>query len=892
MQHSILRSNLGQRITAVLATAVTPALLWAQVSLYSFSQTVETYTELTDTQASHSLGVPTWWPPLYNQRAWTNHSFYGVEGQVCSYLNPATGPGYPIGFDFRFNGDVFDRISVSHSGFITFGKSSDGDQAVWTYAIDHPHGAPFVQFYGGPTESYQRNRVAGWGSGQLYMQDMTPQVPPGPVSNLRIGTIGAAPNRVCVVQYKDFLMAYPPSSSRVNFQIRLNEADNSVEVRYGQVLVTGGTYAQVGLGGRSPEDFNSRMTVYEEPDFLYDLNNTTAGPLNTDACYIVAEQPGHPNGTGIPPAVGLNFKWTPSACPPPAWPVTVSDITFQSALVTWEATAAQGYEYFVSDTNLITGPEIASGTTPDPEAPIEGLQPMTMYYVFVRSICDGEPGIWSLGTPFRSMGGGMVVCDGTTMQENYCSHQNDVVSWLYVSEDGSPIKLEILGGVISNGDGEYFKIWTAAGPVGAAAFEGTGAQLVGQSVTSADGVLYIELATTVGSCESQNWFLPLQWRVGCKNCTDPLVNFAMGEVDCETQTYYVDVNIFSMGSSATLVMHNSINESLTTLSSTGVHAVGPFPAGEPVIVTAQNPENELCYVTGPILVNEPCAVTDCGPTWYERCAGQSETREWLLQGDSQPISVRFPPVYLGWDADVYVFDGADETATPSYTFSGQGSNQVYTSTNAGHDLLVRYISSQYADYACSQGNSLPFEFVAGCADGCTQPVATFAAVCVDQTHFNVEVTITEVGSSGSAIITNDGGAASMTVTAADTYIVGPFTSGTAVSFVVEGANEVCSWTSGALDRSCIGIGIEEVDLHTMVLFPNPNDGRFTMQLPEGLTGASEVRVLDLAGRTVAMQRLLGGPIQSLDLSNLPNGLYSIALRNNGSTFTAKVSIQH
>ena len=869
-----------------------PGLLAAQVSLYTFNQTVEPYTEITEAEASFSLGVPTWWPPLYNQRAWTNHPFYGVDGQVSSYLNPATGPGYPIGFDFRFNGDVFDRISVSHSGFITFGKSSDGDQAVWTYAIDHPHGMPFVQYIGGPTEAYKRNRVAGWGGGQLYMQDMTPQVPPGPISNLRIATIGTAPERVLVVQYKDFLMAYPPSTSRVNFQIRLNESDNSVEVRYGQVIVAGGVYAQVGLGGRTPEDFNGRRTVYEEPDFLYDMNATVAITENTETCYFVAAQPGQPAGSGIPPALGLNFKWTPDACAPPVWPLTIDEVSFDSGHASWDPTAATEYEYYLTDTNYLGGPEIASGTTSDPEVYLFGLEAATTYYLFVRSICDGEPGVWSLGTPFRSMGGGMVVCDGTAMYEEYCSRTNDVMSWLYVSEDGSALALEFLAGSISTGTNEYLKVWSATGPVGAPVFTGGASQLAGHTVISPEGTLYIELATTNSSCENLPWFFPLEWRVGCKNCTDPLVNFALGEVDCDAHEYYVDVNIFSMGSATSLVVSNSLDETITNLTSTGVHAVGPFPAGEAVVLTAQNPDNEMCFVEGPLLVNEPCAIVDCGPTWYERCAGQSETREWLLQGDGQAISVRFPPINLGWDADVYVFDGTDETATPSYTFSGSGSNQVYTSTNAGNNLLVRYISSQYLDFACTAGNTLPFEFVAECASACTAPAATFSTVCVDQTHFNVEVNVTEVGSAGTATITNDMGVASVSVSAAGTYSVGPFASGTPVTFTVVGANDLCSITSSALDRSCIGIGIEEAAMHSLALYPNPNDGHFTLELPSGMHGDSHLLVLDLVGRVVQQRHVSTAAVQQFDLSALPNGSYAVVLHNNGRAFHGRVSVQH
>ncbi|MEO5585889.1 MAG: hypothetical protein ABIQ75_10575, partial [Flavobacteriales bacterium] len=237
-----------RKTLSALALAVAPALLWAQVSLYQYSESVGTYTEITAADGGYSMGTPTYFPPLFNLRAFVDPAIPG--GTVTNgYLNPAQGPGYPIGFDLTYNGEVFDRLSVSNSGFITFGKSSDGNQAVWTYAIDHPHGMPFVQFYGGPAVAYKRNRVAGWGTGSLQMQDQTPLDPPGPLSSIRLATLGTAPNRVCVIQFKDFRGSYSSSSTLINFQIRLNEVDNSVEVRFGHNVFgfqPGGS-TQVGL---------------------------------------------------------------------------------------------------------------------------------------------------------------------------------------------------------------------------------------------------------------------------------------------------------------------------------------------------------------------------------------------------------------------------------------------------------------------------------------------------------------------------------------------------------------------------------------------------------------------------------------------------------------------
>ena len=928
-----------RRYPALLAAVAIPALLSAQVSLYQFSQSVEPYTEITAADGGYSLGVPTFWPPLYNQRAWVNTPFFEPNGQVASYLNPAIGPGYPIGFDFAFNGDVFDVIGVSHSGWISFGKSSDGDQAVWIYAIDHPHGMPFVQYYGGPAEPYKRNRVAGWGNGSLYMQDMSSYVPPGPITSLRIATIGTAPNRVCVIQWKDFLNAYPPSSSRINFQIRLNEADNSVEVRYGTIIVSTiqNAEVQVGLGGQVPEDFNSRKTVYEEPAFLYDWNFTVAGTLNTDACFATAEQTGHPNGSGIPPANGLNFKWTPDVCPPPVWPLTIDQLSFDSGHASWQPTAAGEYEYFVTDTNDLNGPEIASGTTTDPEAYFFGLNASTTYYVFVRSMCGGEPGTWSLATVFETLGGGMVVCDGSVMTENYCSKQYNTKEWLYISADGSPLKIEFLSGYVS---GPLFQVWNGTSDAGTPAPAMNG-DLTGYEFNSGSSI-FIRLVTDAGACEAQSWYLPLQWRVGCKNCQDPLVSFTVQE-DCDNLQYYVNANIFNLGSSSSLVLNNNLGVPSTTVSSTGNHLAGPFPAGQSVIVTAQNPDNQMCYAASASLLNAPCAVQDCGPTTYTYCYADNETSQWAYQGESgQEIGIRFIRGTVGLGDDFFVYNGLDiDNLVPTEITAGYQTamaNKLFTSAPPSTDHAI--VMELVADGAVSCitedplfGAATEWEYVVACYDGCTQPQATFSTACVSTTQYEVVVNITNIGSTGSAQITNNGGAATVAATAAGTYTVGPFNAGTPVTVEVEGASVLCTWTSPALVQDdcsgwepqvdcegtpggsalpgtpcttpqgepgvwndnceCMGPdGIAEGSMGTLHLFPNPSTGRFTIELPADLHGTASLRVTDVSGRIVARQDLIGTGITAVQLPELPNGLYALALESNRKVLNGTIIIQH
>ncbi len=897
MKRTSTHSKGIRRGAFALAALMAPALIWAQVSLYQYSESVETYTDITAADGGYSLGVPTFWPPVYNQRAFVDPNI--LEGTVTNgYLNGATGPGFPIGFDLAFNGDVFDRVGISNCGWISFGKSSDANQAVWTYSSDHQHGRPFVQYYGGPPVPYQRNRVAGWASSALYTQDMSSLDPPGPITSLRIATIGTAPNRVCVIQWKDYLIGYPPTSTRVNFQIRLNETDNSVEVRYGQMIYSGGE-VQVGLGGRIPEDFNSRMTVYEEPAFLYDWNTTVAGVLNTDACNAAAAQTGQPNGSGIPPVVGRNFKWTPEVCPPPAWPLTIADLSFDYALAQWEATAAGEYEYFVSTENDPNGVEITTGTTTDPEAYLFGLEPATTYYLFVRTLCGGEPGVWSLATRFLTHGGGIVNCDGSVVTENYCSQQYNVVYWLYSSGDGSALKIEFQSGFIGNAGAESFKVYDGSGPNGTLMQPQPVGDISGYALTAVSGSIYIELTTDAGACEAQPWYLPLQWRVGCKNCVDPLVNFTLGETDCDNQQYYVDVNVFTMGSSTSLSLDNNVGLPPTLVSTTGVHAVGPFPTGQSVLITAQNPDNVMCYSTSPAIINDPCVIEDCGPTTYTYCYADNDYHQWAYQGaGGQEVGIRFLEGSMGLGDVGHWYNGLDiQNLTPVNMANFGGlSNALFTSgaPSIDHAVVMEVIadnamSCQNADtlYGASQA----WKWVVACYDGCTQPKATFATNCLSQTSFEVNVTVTEVGSTGSVIITNDAGVAPVTATAVGVYTVGPFQGTAPVTLNVEGASVLCTWTSPALNPDCAGVGIEEQLSGQLRIYPNPSNGTFQVEMPSGMSSGATVEVLDLTGRLVA-QEALSGTNTTLHLEHLPNGLYTVVAQANGQRFTSKISLQH
>lgn len=897
----------------VLATALLalPLLTTAQVGLYQFSQSVGTYEPITASDGGVALGIPTYWPHVNNNRAWVNNPFNDPDGQVTfgGYFSPAEGPGYPIGFDFTFNGDVFDVIGISNGGWISFGKSSDGLNAVWVYNNSGSSNAdPFVQSVGpggtpGPTPNYRRNRVAGFGNSSLQQVDWTSLNPPGQLSTLRMATIGTAPNRVCVVQWGDYGLRndVTVAMNKINFQIRLNEVDNSVEVVFGPQdwVSTLGRYvrSQCGLSGRAREDFNGRETVYEEPAFLYDWNTTVAADDYMDFCQFTKLEFGQPNGSGIPPQEGLTWRWVAPVCPPPAWPYTFADISFDSASATWDATDSGEWEYHLTDINDVNGPEVSAGTTTEPSISFFGLEPLTTYYLFVRSICNGEPGMWSMSSSFRTIGGGVIVCDGTATDVNYCSHPNSTVQWLYQSADGSPLKVEFSSGFISSNTADSFKIWNSYPPQGNPDLnlpQGNPAGLIHESAT---GVMVLQLITEMGSCETQPWFLPFEWRVGCKNCTDPLVSYAVVE-DCDNQQYSVDVNVFSMGSATSLLLNNSLSVPPTTATTAGIHTVGPFPAGQAVQITAQNADNMMCHADSPPLMGQPCALVDCGPTYYTYCYGDNEERQWAYQGaDDQEIGIRFLRGNMGWGDIARMYNGLDLDMVVPQELPGFFSltNKLYTSGAPSPDraLVLTLLSDN--ENSCADGGpvfdpSEEWEYVVACYDGCIQPQATFDRTCLSALQFEVSVNITQVGPGG-ATITNTGDAADVAVTGTGAYTVGPFPTGTPVTLNVEGASVLCTWTSPAQDMDCTGTGIATSPAGQLAIHPNPSNGTFQLELPMRMSGAVDLQVMDLTGRVVA-QQVLNGRTVILDLEALPNGLYTVVTTSAAAQYTAKISIQH
>jgi len=239
----------------------------AQVSGYSFTQFANTYIAITG-------------GTVFGNASSDDQRF--VNSSIPLGGTALIGPGIPIGFNFTYNGDVFDRLAINTNGWISLGQSTLAPNPVnmnsssYNSCILATSTAPAIL----------QNRIGS------LARDLQGQVG----SEIRVETIGSTPNQTCVVQWTNY-RKFGATGDNFNFQIRLTETSNIVNVLYGTFTTTTAGTAQVGLRGTSNTDFNNRNVSVSNP-----WATSIAGTLNSTLVNF--------NNT-LTPANGQNYQWAP-----------------------------------------------------------------------------------------------------------------------------------------------------------------------------------------------------------------------------------------------------------------------------------------------------------------------------------------------------------------------------------------------------------------------------------------------------------------------------------------------------------------------------------------------------------------------------------------------------
>lgn len=264
-----------KRMLSVLIIVVSVCFLWSDNLLanYDFQYSVGSYISISD---GSTLGSPS------------------MDSQYIVYpLSPAgsvqywTGPGFPIGFQFDFAGDTFDRVGVHVDGWISLGKSSLGENAVDMRSTDISK--PLNTIMDGQADQSLVARISGLG--------MDLQAQSG--SNIYIKQSGTAPNRVLTVQW-EHLRKKNNEGDSFNFQIQLLEAGMQIKINYGEMQASTTSSCHVGLRAAPviPAGNFSNRVVSNGGDWA----TSNAGTDPDDRVVFSSAQL---------PAFGASYIWTP-----------------------------------------------------------------------------------------------------------------------------------------------------------------------------------------------------------------------------------------------------------------------------------------------------------------------------------------------------------------------------------------------------------------------------------------------------------------------------------------------------------------------------------------------------------------------------------------------------
>lgn len=272
----------------------------------------------------------------FSESAGAYSSATGTVAHASGWDDDVTANTIPIGFTFGFNGANYTTCSINSNGFITFGATTSA-AANW---------APIssATAYNGAISAIGFDLISN-------------------SSTIIYTTTGTAPNRTFIAQWNNAQRySLGAIAGDFNFQIRLSETTNVINVVYGSCApATTTVYSvQVGLRGATNAAFNNRNLT---TNVLWG-GNTTAGTANNNACNT---------RSNAYPQSGRTFTWTPpppptitsftpsSACASSSQTVVITGTNFTGATaVTIGGTAAASF--VVNSATQITA-TIGTGTT-------------------------------------------------------------------------------------------------------------------------------------------------------------------------------------------------------------------------------------------------------------------------------------------------------------------------------------------------------------------------------------------------------------------------------------------------------------------------------------------------------------------------------------------------
>jgi hypothetical protein len=229
---------------------------YAQVSTYAFNESISSYTPLITPTTAYSA-------------PWDDH----VSGSA--FLAP-------IGFNFTYDGVIHTQCFISPNGFISFGIQP------------------------APTNYLPLSTATSFSNGGTISALGIDLISGTPTDNIVFQTIGTAPNRTFVVQWTNARRKV--ALGNFNFQIRLNETTNRIQIVYGACSTSDPSVYNIQLGLRGVTnnflqgEVSNRWQTGVNTNFQW-FGRTISGTSNSNTVRTSATE--FPNN-------GLLYTYTPS----------------------------------------------------------------------------------------------------------------------------------------------------------------------------------------------------------------------------------------------------------------------------------------------------------------------------------------------------------------------------------------------------------------------------------------------------------------------------------------------------------------------------------------------------------------------------------------------------
>ena len=376
-----------------------------------------------------------------------------------------------------------------------------------------------------------------------------------------------------------------------------------------------------------------------------------------------------------------------------------------------------------------------------------------------------------------------VDCSAAPLELDYCYDNNDTTSWLFVSTDGSPVRITFDAGTIE-GFWDNLTIYDGADNTGAILFNNNTAGLndfTGLTFDSTGDSLFMEVDSDGSvSCASGSR-LTWEFTVACATCVNPAATYAVIS-DCATgPQFFVDVDLTSLGSGTSVTISDDQGSAPQTTSAIGVFTFGPFSNTTPVVITIANDDDTNCVLNSNPLTQEFCldTIVDCGvgPVNAFYCYENNDTNVFSYTStDGSPLNLTINSGNVENNFDELVILDSDGVtnlnAANPYGAGGDISGLTFQSTG---DTIYFSVTGDFI-ISCASG-SFPagIEYTVACAT-CINPAATYVVVddCANGDQFLIDVNVSTIGDATSVTISDNQGSTPVQITAAGTTQFGPY----------------------------------------------------------------------------------------------------------------------